>query len=104
MTATVIRVEGRSLRQTQIAVPHDMRAVQQSGFGLLMLNYFVNQDIKPKRELRRFAPQFSFGFWVCPNINGYSYPERDDIFVLLLSCHPRIKSAALRAALLILEI
>jgi len=27
---------------------------------------------KPKRELQREAPQLSFGFWFCHNINGYS--------------------------------
>ncbi|OYQ65014.1 hypothetical protein B9G53_09120 [Pseudanabaena sp. SR411] len=32
-----------------------------------------SQDIKPKRELRRFAPQLSFGFWLCLNIDVYSY-------------------------------
>ncbi|OYQ64747.1 hypothetical protein B9G53_10160 [Pseudanabaena sp. SR411] len=32
-----------------------------------------SQDIRPKRELRRFAPQLSFGFWLCLNIDVYSY-------------------------------
>ncbi|OYQ62976.1 hypothetical protein B9G53_19315 [Pseudanabaena sp. SR411] len=36
-----------------------------------------SQDIKPKRELRRFAPQLSFGFWLCLNIDVYSYNSLD---------------------------
>ncbi|TYQ26395.1 hypothetical protein PseudUWO310_17345 [Pseudanabaena sp. UWO310] len=33
----------------------------------------LNKDIKPNRELRRFAPQLSIGFDFCPKITDYSY-------------------------------
>jgi len=35
-----------------------------------------SQDIKPKRELRREAPQLSFGFWLCLNIDVYRYKNK----------------------------
>ncbi|OYQ68033.1 hypothetical protein B9G53_00450 [Pseudanabaena sp. SR411] len=43
-----------------------------------------SQDIKPKRELRRFAPQLSFGFWLCLNIDGYSYSLVMGLFMPIL--------------------